>query len=63
MKIKDKNADQKLYERSEKKIQEKASRETNSLELKYDKFNFLRGAERYKYSLGGEDEKIYQISI
>ena len=35
----------------------------DSIELKYDKFNFLRGAERYKYSLGGEDEKIYQISV
>ena len=34
-----------------------------SIELNYDKFNFLRGSERYKYSLGGEDEKIYQISI
>ena len=34
-----------------------------SLELNYDKFNFLRGSERYKYSLGGMDQKIFQISI
>ena len=34
-----------------------------SIDLNYKKFDFLRGSERYKYSLGGEDEKIYQISI
>jgi len=33
-----------------------------AVEKAYEKFNFLRGRERYKYELGGVDEPVYSIS-
>lgn len=32
-----------------------------SIENHKEKFDFLRGSERYKYDLGGKDERLYQF--
>lgn len=34
-----------------------------AIEMKYNKYNFLRGNERYKYELGARDEKLFKIII
>ncbi|MBI3384644.1 GNAT family N-acetyltransferase [Candidatus Gottesmanbacteria bacterium] len=34
-----------------------------AIDLGYNKYNFLRGNERYKYDLGAIDEKLYKIII
>ena len=34
-----------------------------SIENNKQAFNFLRGNERYKYDLGGEDIKLFEIKL
>lgn len=35
----------------------------NAIEEKKKKFDFLRGSERYKYDLGGKEQKLYTLTL